>query len=136
MYMSHIDIDHFKQKLETEKQHLEEDLSRLGRINPDNPKDWEVVKQDLNVMESDFNELSDTFEQYAEDSSILNDLETRLLEVKHALNKINGEADTEYGVCEVSGEEISQERLEANPAARAHVDHVDQLDPLFADTDA
>lgn len=134
--MSHIDIDHFKQKLETEKQHLEEDLSRLGRINPDNPKDWEAVKQDLNVMESDFNELSDTFEQYEEDSAILNDLETRLLDVKHALNKINGEADTEYGVCEVSGEEISQERLEANPAARAHVDHVDQLDPLFADTDA
>jgi len=133
--MSHIDTDYFKQKLKEEKQQLEEDLSRLGRINPDNPKDWEAVKQDLNVMKSDYNELSDTFEQYEENSAILNGLETRLLEVKHAINKINGEADTAYGICEVSNEQISKDRLEANPAARAHVDHVDQLDPLFADTD-
>jgi len=134
--MSNIDTDHFKQKLEQEKAELEEDLSQLGRINPDNPKDWEAVKKDLNVMKSDHNELSDEFEQYEEDSAILNDLETRLMEVKHALNKINGEADTEYGICEVSGKEISKERLEANSAARAHVEHVDQLEPLYPDTDA
>lgn len=134
--MTHVNTDNFKEKLQQEKQELEEDLEHLGRINPDNPKDWEAVKKDLNVMQSDHNELSDTFEQYEEDSAVLNEFETRLLEVKHALNKINGEADTEYGICEVSGKEIPKERLEVNPAARAHVDHVDQLDPLFADTDA
>lgn len=134
--MSHIDINNFKEKLQQEKQELEEDLTRLGRINPDNPKDWEAVKEDLNVMQADSNELADSFEEFEEDTAVLKELETRLLEVNHALNKIAGEADTEYGICEVSGKEIPKERLEVNPAARAHVDHVDELDELHADTDA
>jgi RNA polymerase-binding transcription factor DksA len=133
--MSHIDINHFKQKLEQEKQELKEDLERIGRINPDNPKDWGAVKEDLNVLQSDSNELADTFEEFEEDTAVLKELETRLMEVNHALNKIAGEADTEYGVCEVSEKEIPEERLEVNPAARAHVDHVDQLDELYPDTD-
>lgn len=134
--MSDIDTKKFKQKLEQEKQELEEDLAHLGRINPDNPKDWEAVKENLNVMQADSNELADTFEEFEEDTAVLKELETRLLEVNHALNKIAGEADTEYGVCEVSGKKIPEERLEVNPAARAHVDHVDELDELHADTDA
>ena len=133
--MTHIDTDHFKQQLQEEKQELQKDLARLGRINPNNPKDWEAVKKDLNVLESDSNVLSDEIEQYEEDAAILSDLEARLAEVDHALNKINGEADTEYGICEVSGQGISKERLEANPAARAHVEHTDQLEPLYPDTD-
>lgn len=134
--MSHIETNKFKQKLEQEKQELEEDLAHLGRINPDNPKDWEAVKENLNVMQADRNELADTFEEFEEDTAVLKELETRLLEVNHALHKIAGEADTEYGVCEVSGKQIPEERLEVNPAARAHVDHVDELDELHADTDA
>jgi RNA polymerase-binding transcription factor DksA len=134
-HMSHIDTDHFKQQLQEEKQELKEDLSHLGRVNPDNPKDWEAVKKDLNVLESDSNVLSDEIEQYEEDSAILGDLEARLAEVNHALNKINGEADTAYGICEVSGKQIPKKRLEANPAARAHVEHTDQLKPLYPDTD-
>lgn len=136
MCMSHIDTNHFKQKLEQEKKELEEDLSHLGRINPNNPKDWESVKEDLNVMQSDSNELADTFEEFEEDTAVLEELEARLLEVNHALNKIAGEADTEYGICEVSGKQIPKERLEVNPAARAHVDHVDELTELYTDTDA
>jgi RNA polymerase-binding transcription factor DksA len=126
---------HFKNQLETEKAKIEADLTRLGQINPDDPEDWESVKKDLNVLESDANEVADEFEEFVENKAVLNELEDRLAEVDHALKKINGEADTEYGICEVSGQEISKERLEANPAARAHVEHTDQLEPLYPDTD-
>lgn len=138
--MSHISDDQintFQQKLEAEKQELEEDLAQLGRINPDNPKDWEAVKADLNVLESDYNEVADEFEEFEEATAVLKELETRLMEVRHALNKINNVGSAgEYGVCEVSDKPIPEERLEVNPAARAHVDHVDELDPLHGDTDA
>lgn len=136
-YLTEKEIQDFKTKLEAEKQELEADLAHLGRINPDNPKDWEAVKEDLNVLESDYNELADEFEEFEEDTAVLKELETRLMEVRHALRKINNIGTAgEYGICEVSGKEISKERLEVNPAARAHVEHTDQLEPLHGDTDA
>lgn len=128
--------DHYKELLERERAELEEDLSHLGRINPDDEDDWEAVREDLNVLNSDLNELADEFEEFEEDAAILNELEIRLNEVRHALRKIEGNEEAgEYGVCEVSGKEIPEERLEINPAARAHVEHVDELDPLYPNSD-
>lgn len=136
--MTHdIDTNRFKKMLEREKEELEEDLSHLGRVNPDNPQDWEAVKEKLNTFEPDSNDLADTFEEFEEDTAVLKELEARLLEVNHALNKLDPDTDAgEYGICEVSGKQISKERLEVNPAARAHVEYVDELEPLHADTDA
>jgi RNA polymerase-binding transcription factor DksA len=42
-------------------------------------------------------------------------LEKRLADVENALNKIDGGS---YGICEVCGNKIEEDRLEANPAAR------------------
>lgn len=122
-----LDAEHFKNLLQAEQKELEEDLAQLGRINPDDPEDWEVVKEDLNVLDSDFNELADEFEEFESDAAILNELEIRLNEVKHALKKI--EKGT-YGICEISDKPIAKERLEVNPAARAHVEHADELGPI------
>lgn len=131
-----IDTTHYKKMLLEEKAELEEDLSHLGRTNPDNEDDWETVKEDLNVLNSDYNELADEFEEFEGNQAILNELEVRLKEVKHALKKIEGnEQAGEYGICEVSGKPISEERLEINPAARAHVEHTDDLEPLYPNTD-
>ena len=134
--MTDINTDHFKKLLEEEKAELEADLSTLGRVNPDNESDWQTVKEDLNVLDSDLNELADEFEEFEEDNAILNELEARLNEVKHALRKINGEEGVgEYGICEVSGNQIPKERLEVNPAARAGVEDVDDLEPLYPNLD-
>jgi RNA polymerase-binding transcription factor DksA len=127
-----INIEHFKKILEEEQAELEEDLGELGRINPNDEDDWEVVRENLNVLNSDFNELADEFEEFESDAAILNELEVRLNKVKHALKKI---ASGTYGICEVSGKEISKERLEVNPAARAHVEHSEDLEPLYPNTD-
>jgi len=127
-----LDTKHFKELLEAEQKELEEDLAQLGRINPDDDEDWEVVKEDLNVLTSDFNELADEFEEFESDAAILNELEIRLNEVKHALAKIEKES---YGICEVSGKEIPKERLEVNPAARAHTEHADELGDINPHTE-
>jgi RNA polymerase-binding transcription factor DksA len=131
-----INTDHYKEVLLKEKAELEEDLSHLGRVNPKNENDWEAVKGDLHVMQSDLNELADEFEDFEEDMSVLSELEGRLNQVKHALRKIKGEKEVgEYGICEVTGKPIPEERLEINPAARSHVDHIDELEPLYPNTD-
>ncbi|MDQ1376787.1 MAG: hypothetical protein QOE15_960 [Acidimicrobiaceae bacterium] len=51
----------------------------------------------------------------APDLSILDDLETELRDVEHALRRLD---DGTYGICEVCGDPISESRLEATPAAR------------------
>ncbi len=117
-------IKHFKEKLLSEKKRLETELSDLGRVNPSNPKDWEAVPGDDTVSHSaDENEAADRIEQFEENTAILKQLETQLNDVNDALQKID--AGT-YGVCEVSGEQIPLERLEANPAARTTIEHANE----------
>ena len=57
-------------------------------------------------------------------SKIQNQLENRLLDVKRALEKIDNGT---YGTCEVSGEQIEETRLDANPAARTSIAHKDTI---------
>jgi RNA polymerase-binding transcription factor DksA len=51
-------------------------------------------------------------------------LEVRYNEIKSALKKIEESAPGAYGLCEVGGEQIEEDRLEANPAARTCKAHM------------
>ncbi len=112
------DIKYFKDKLEKEKILLEEELSTISRINPDNPSDWEATASDMEVDSADENEVADKMEELEDNKSILNQLEPQLNEVKAALQRID---DGTYGICEISGKPIEKERLEANPSARTSI---------------
>lgn len=111
-----IDTKHFKNRLEEEKANLEKELAEVGRRNPDNPADWEARPTDRDTSQADDNTVADSVEDYEENVAIVGTLETRYNDVLEALRKI--ESGT-YGRCEVCGAEISEERLEANPAAKA-----------------
>ena len=120
-----LDINFFKQKLEEERKTLEEELSSLGRKNPDVKGDWEATpEKDASTQDPDENIKADRLEELAERSGIGAELEERLLDVNRALKKIK---DGAYGVCEVSGEQIEEDRLRANPAARTCKKHIDEL---------
>lgn len=108
-----IDTQHFKELLETEALNLEKELTTVGRKNPENPNDWEATEK-MDIDSADENEVADSMEEFENNSAILKQLETRLGEVKGALDKI--ETGT-YGICKVCGEQIEADRLEANPAA-------------------
>lgn len=115
-----IDTQNFKALLESQKATLEAELATVGRRNPSNPNDWEAVPQ-ATGQESDPNDAADLIEGFEENAAILNDLEIRYNDVLAALARI--EAGT-YGVCEVSGEEIEEDRLNADPAAKTCMAHL------------
>jgi len=110
----------YQGRLEEEKARLEAELATLGRRNPANPADWEALPPE-GEREADPNDTADLMEGYGENAAILNDLEIRYNAVLAALGRI--EAGT-YGTCTAGGEEIEEERLNADPAAstcKAHM---------------
>ncbi|MDQ5912558.1 MAG: hypothetical protein QG568_773 [Patescibacteria group bacterium] len=115
-----IDIQHFKTLLENEKNTLEKDLGQIGRKSDPSGVVWDSISQE-NEEPTDRDDVASSIETFDNNESAILVLETQLHEVNHALEKI--EKGT-YGICEVSGEEIEVERLEANPSARTCKSHL------------
>lgn len=119
--MNETEINHFKMKLETEKALLEGELKTVGYKNDKNPADWDLKVADMNILPADENEVADTMEELESNHAILHDLEGRYADIVVALQKISAHT---YGICEVGGEQIETDRLEANPAARTCKAHM------------
>ena len=100
---------------------VEKELNSIGRKNPDNKNDWEAEPAEMNVDSADENEVADNMEEFEGNTAVLKELEIRYNDLKDALAKI--EKGT-YGICEISGEAIEEERLIANPAARTCKKHM------------
>ena len=117
-----MNIDHFKKKLDDELKVVEKELKELGWKDPATGE-WEATGDTLEVMSplADSNEAADQLEEYDERREELEPLQARWNELKQALEKI--ETGT-YGTCEVGGEAIEEDRLEANPAARTCKKHL------------
>lgn len=113
-----IDTATFKQKLEAEKIRLETQLEGSGNKNEETG-DWQGASDDVEPA-IDPNEAADQIESLVNNVSIVEELEGRLHQVQAALNRIENGT---YGICDVGGEEISEERLEANPAATTCIEH-------------
>ena len=114
--------DYTKQKnaLENERVQRENQLSKLGTQNPQDPSEWSLKKPDLDIQTADKNEAADKNEELHINSIILDELAVRYKNILLALSKI--ESDT-YGICEKCENPVEEERLEANPAARTCKEH-------------
>lgn len=111
-----IETNYFKGKLEEELALVETELKDVGQKNPNNKADWEATPpKDFETDNADENETADKIEEYEENTAVLKEIETKYNDIKNALKKI---AEGTYGICEISGEPIEKDRLEANPAAR------------------
>lgn len=106
--------DLYKAKLEEEKKLLEDELNSMGKLDKATGE-WEATPEEETAPLSDESDMSDRSEDYNEKSALTETLDKRLEDINHALSKIGGES---YGVCEVCGNPIEEDRLEANPAAR------------------
>ncbi len=111
---------HFKEKLEAEKKSLEEELGQIAIFNTET-NIWEATPDQDMMGEIDENDAADRFEDFEGRTGMATTLQARLTDVNIALEKI--EKGT-FGVCEVSGEPIEADRLEANPAARTNKAHM------------
>jgi RNA polymerase-binding transcription factor DksA len=114
------DTKYYQEVLENQKVQLETDLSSVGRKNPDS-NDWEATVTDLDVLPADENDVADMFEELEGNKALINALEEQLREVTGALEKINTD---KFGVCEVCGIEIEEDRMEANPSAKTCKEHM------------
>ena len=117
-----IDYKKFNNQLEEEKKLLEKELETVGIRNPNNPTDWEAAVTAAPSSQADDNVAADRIEDYEENRAIVSTLEVRYRDVKNALEKISKGT---YGICEIGGEEIDIERLEANPSARTCREHME-----------
>ena len=119
MQRNDIDAAVYEARLKEELAKLESELATLGIRNPQTD-DWQVTADGAEAT-ADPNDRGDRFEEIEDRAAILNKLEAQYGDVKRALAKIE---EGTYGICEVSGESIEIGRLDANPAARTCMAHM------------
>jgi RNA polymerase-binding transcription factor DksA len=113
-----INIEEQKTKLAAEKLTLREDLDTLGV--QDDQGGWSVRPDEGDGVMADPVDNADITEDFEEKIARLNVLEAQYGQVLKALVAV--ETGT-YGVCEVSGEAIREDRLMALPSATTCIDH-------------
>jgi RNA polymerase-binding transcription factor DksA len=118
--MNKKEIEYFNKKLVAEKAELEEELGGIGKPDTSNAKGWEATSGDIKVDAADDNEVADKFEELEENTGIVNQLDSQLMEVNAALERMTKGT---YGLCEACGKPIERDRLEANPSARISIKH-------------
>jgi RNA polymerase-binding transcription factor DksA len=115
--MTQFDDDQARRRLESERQRVADlivDLRGEGLDQSEADQVGELAHYDQHPADT----ASDTFER-EKDLSILERLETDLVEIEAALQRLD---EGSYGVDEVTGEPIDRARLEALPTARTNVD--------------
>lgn len=119
--MTAIDTTIQKEILLNQKTAVMEELSQLA-IYHEATDDWEARIDEGTNQEADDDLVGDAAEAAEEQIATLALLETDYRNVVRALMKI--ESGT-YGICEVGGEAIEPARLQALPAARTCIAHMD-----------
>lgn len=121
------DTTKYKEALELDLAQIVENLTELGIHNPQVGEDWIATPGGNIDTEPDANVAADRAEDWAERRATMAPLETRFNNINRALKKI---ADGTFGVCEIGGEQIEEDRLDFHPSARtckAHINDEAQL---------
>lgn len=116
-----LDTTTFKKKLLTEKDLVEKELGTVGRRSPGTAGDWEPVTSDRESAPPDRDEAAEKIESFEENTAIVRQLESRLGEIKDALERLENGSFGHCVTCEV---EIEADRLGANPAATTCKSHM------------
>ena len=124
--MNNIDLQNKKQILEEKLKTVIEELKTLGVYDPQTD-DWRAVPDKENVAEADQNSNADDLEDSEERQSTLTTLEIEYRNLKKALDKIENNT---YGLCEICGKPIEENRLQIKPDARTCIEHMDEEENL------
>ncbi len=102
---------------------LDEQKRILAMLKRDDIADSEIpggFKPKFKEVGSEEGENAFESEQFANDLSVMEDLDARLKKVRGALARIENGT---YGKCLINGEEIEEARLLAEPAAETCIQH-------------
>ncbi len=117
--MSH---EKFKTRLESELEQVVTELKTIAVQSPDSG-DWVATPVAEDLQSADQNIEADAVEEWETRRAILSQLEIRYRNLTNALKRME---EGTYGICEISGEPIEEERLAANPAARTNLANLDR----------
>lgn len=118
-------VKELKEALEKEREKLIAELKSIARPNPQGQGEWNTKFPTFEVNETGSHaqkeEEADEVEEYEMRLAAGQSLESRLLEVNKALERM---LRGTYGICKKCRKEIHLERLRANPAAEYHLEHI------------
>jgi RNA polymerase-binding transcription factor DksA len=115
-------IIQYKHILESELTALTKDLQTIATLNPKS-NDWVAVPVASDITNADTNLDADGVEEWNERRATVGQLEIRYRNIVLALEKIS---NNQFGICEISGDEIEEIRLDANPAARTNLANIER----------
>ena len=122
--MDNVFINECKALLEKERKLLVEELTTIADPDPAMKGDWHARFPKFEVVEtssSSGREIEqDEIEEYEMRLAEEQSLESRLLEVSKALERIQKGT---YGTCKKCGKAIPIDRIKANPAAEFDMEH-------------
>lgn len=104
----------YKKILEKEAVELESQLKTFATQDPENKDNWNSAFPSFGDDREDEEENADEVEDYENKMGVEHPLETRLLNIKSALDRIKNDA---YGICIKCGGDIEPERLAIIPEA-------------------
>lgn len=118
-------IEKFKALLIAEQERLAGELASFATKDPKVRGDWDArfpaaAELAASMSHSSQDEQADLREEFETESAQEQALELRLREVEAALERISAHT---FGRCRACGEEISEDRLRANPAAAYDMAH-------------
>lgn len=115
-------LQELKKRLDEELLQITSELEKIATKHPESG-DWVAVPASGDVGNADANVGADAAEEWSKRRAIMSQLEIRHRNVARALEKISNNI---YGICEISGKPIEEERLNANPAARTNIENIDR----------
>ena len=122
--MSH--FTEYKTTLVAQLETVTQELTSIATHN-EHTGDWVAVPEERSVGSADENIAADAAEEWGNRRALMTQLETRYKNIQRALKKI---ADGTYGLCEICGKPIEQERLTVLPSARTDIAHINEEESL------
>jgi len=119
-----MDIDVARQRLAGERERLDQVRSTFDAEGLTDQSESDSVGELSSYDQHQADLGTETFER-EKDLSILEQVEAELADVEHALRRLD---EGTYGMCEVCGKPIPEERLEAMPATRFCLEHQAQAE--------
>ena len=122
-----METSNYKKILEEEKDKLISELSTFAIPSNQKVDDWTAVRENDPSNDNTPDEVANELEDLSEREAAETTLERQLRKVDLALKRIE---DGKFGICEIGGEQIEEDRLSANPSARTCKNHLDEEDNL------
>jgi RNA polymerase-binding transcription factor DksA len=113
-----MDADHARQRLDEERTRLQQVRETFDAEHLPDESESESLAELSGMDQHQADVGTETFER-EKDLSILERVEAELVDIEHALERLD---DGTYGTCEACGRAIDDDRLEAMPAARLCLD--------------